>query len=574
MFSVLLSAALLGASILLHELGHYVAAKRRGLFVPRFSIGFGPRLCSWHFRGTEFCLSLLPLGGYVALPQLMELRALEGIYSVPEGYRRSLSARDKIVVALMGPLFNVLLAFFIASVLWIRGMPGPSEEHSTAVGYIFPELPTASGSVANPNLHAGLHLGDVILAVDGHPVRCFGDIRQAVGLGSGRDEQGQATVELQVRRGEAIHSLTLHPLPVLLSGSASENFRSLGIAPASSLTISRILPQSPAAQAGLRVGDQLLSVDGQTLHSLPQLQAHLQEDRPGVQLGLRRDGKEIPLPVRVAEVPVTRAYWKFENRAGQELFCLIPQAPPSRPQSATGLRLEVGFSGGTRSGSSSSLSTGDTLLLPHGLELSSRREIDAWFSQMRKKSLFFQKPDGGICEYPLGDCDVRSVPATTVRRLGIACASGSVWTHVPPWRQMWHYTVQSYRTLRGLLSPHSDIAARHLMGPPGIFRTMQQLAAHHFWNLLAFLVMLNVNLAFLNLLPLPVLDGGHLLLAGLQVLCGQHLPLRWWYRGQALFVLLLLGLMAYVSFHDLRRWADDRRQQNRQRFREQICLPS
>ncbi|MDR3143728.1 MAG: site-2 protease family protein [Puniceicoccales bacterium] len=571
MVSVLLSILLFEASIFIHELGHYLAARRQGLFIPRFSIGFGPKLFSWKFRGTEFCLSLLPLGGYVALPQLAELEALEGSYGIPDTCKQQLSAWDRCFVALMGPLFNLLLALFVASVLWIHGTPGLPEDSSRAIGYILPHLPTPLGDIPNPNLGTGLQLGDVILSVDGQAVSCFEAIQQAIGIGSGHDDQGQATVDLEVRRGDAILPLTLHPVKICPFASRSDSLRSLGIAPTSSLKITAIVPDSPAAKAGLQRGDQLLAVDGQTLYSLQHLQDYIQGVPSDIQLSVRRRGEEISLPAALTDVPISKAYWKLEDSRGEEIFCLIPRDSFSSLNSK-GIegRFEIGFS--AEQHSPSPLAAGDGLILPANLAVFS--DLGEWLSRDRPSSLRFQKSDGSVYEYPLGNYRFQSIAATTIRRLGIECAPEMVWIHLSPWQQIRNYALQSVQTLCSLLSPHSDVALRHLMGPPGIFRTMKTLAAHSLWTLLAFFVMLNVNLAIINLLPLPVLDGGHLIMAGLQKLLGNGFPLRWWQHSQILFILFFLSLMIYASFHDLRRWRDDRREPSTLKFQEQIRLHS
>jgi RIP metalloprotease RseP len=574
MISLFLTLFFFGFSIFIHELGHYLAAKRRGLFVPKFSIGFGPKLISWKIQETEFCISLLPLGGYVALPQLAELKAIEGIYSIPESHKRNLSAYDKILVALMGPMFNFLLALTLASILWIHGVPRFSNEMSTTVGYIFPHLPNPSGMISNPTLAAGLQPGDVILSVDECPVQHFEAIQQAICLGSGHDDQGQATAQLQIRRGDTVQSLTLHPIKIRLSGSASESFRSIGIIPASTLKISRIIADSPASQAGLQLGDQLLAIDGQKLYSLQQLQTYLQEHSSTVQMGIKRGEETITLPIKTSTIALTKPFWKLENKAGQELFCLIPRHLPASPQvNLSEITFEVGFSD-TQGSSSSLLAPGDIWLAPPTAASRPFQDMEQFLSNCGGQTLLFQKSDGSICEYPLGEYDVHHVPETSVQRLGIECHPEMVWVHISPWQQIVNDIQQSYQTLRGLLSPHSDIAARHLMGPPGIFRTMNHLAAHNIWNLLVFLVMLNVNLAMINLLPLPVLDGGHILLAGLQKMAKNRIPMQWWYRGQAVFIFFLLGLMLYVSFHDIRRWTDDYRNRATVKFQEQIHFHS
>jgi RIP metalloprotease RseP len=571
MFSVLLTVFFFAASIFIHELGHYLAAKQRGLFVPKFSIGFGPKIVSWKFQETEFCISLLPLGGYVVLPQLVESEMIEGSYTIPVAYKQHLSAYDKIITAAMGPTFNLLLAFFMASILWIHGTPTLSKKMSTIVGYIFPHLSTSSGKIANPTAISGLQLGDIILSIDDRPVHNFEEIQQAIYLGFQHDDKGQPTVRLQIQRGQSIQYLTLYPTPIALHESSSETFRSIGIIPASPLKVSQITPESPAHKAGILPGDQLLSIDGQILYSLQQLQDYLQKHTSTVHLGICRKGEEITLSMVAAEVFITKPYWRLENQAGQEFFSLIPKHfSTTSSANFAETSLEIGFSTVQRS-ALSTLRAGDTLLLPHTLRVSSFQDMGEFLSATTEKSFLFQKQDGSIYEYPLKDFKVRYVPEITSRRLGIECCPEITQIHISPWIQVKDYATQSYHTLRNLLS-HSDVVAQHLMGPPGIFRVMNNLATHNIWSLLAFLVMLNVNLAIINLLPLPVLDGGHIAFAILQKIFKNHLPTQWWHRGQFLFIILLLFFMLYTSFHDIQRWKHDVQNQRILKFKEQITF--
>ncbi|MDR0444806.1 MAG: site-2 protease family protein [Puniceicoccales bacterium] len=571
MFSILLTVFFFATSIFIHELGHYLAAKQRGLFVPKFSIGFGPKIVSWQSQETEFCISLLPLGGYVVLPQLVDPKAIEGMYTISKRYKQQLSAYDRIIAAAMGPIFNLLLAFFIASILWIHGTPTLSKEMSTTVGYIFPRLSTPSGEIANPTAISGLQLGDTILSIDDRPVHNFEEIQQAIYFSFQHDDKGQATVQLQIQRGQSIQNITLHPINIALQENSSETFHSIGILPASSLKVSQITPGSSAHEAGILPDDQLLSIDDQALYSLQQLQDYLQKHTSTVCLGIRRKGEEITLSMVTAEVPVTKPYWRLENQAGQEFFSLIPKHFPSTSfTNFAEISLEIGFSTVQRP-ALSTLRAGDTLLLPHTLRASSFQDMGEFLSATGEKSFLFQKQDGSIYEYPLKDFKVHYIPEITFHRLGIECYPEIIQVHIPPWTQIKNYTAQSYHTLRSLLS-HSNVVAQHLMGPPGIFRAMNNLATHNIWSLLAFLVMLNVNLAIINLLPLPVLDGGHIVFAILQKTFKNRLPTQWWYRGQFLFIILLLFFMLYTSFHDIQRWKHDVRNRQTLKFKEQITF--
>ena len=109
----------LGFSIFIHELGHFLAAKKRGLIADKFSIGFGPRLFGWHKYGTDFRISLLPLGGYVSLPQLADMGRLEGKEEEKENCEMPpISYTDKMIVAVMGAVCTLIFALLLSVILW------------------------------------------------------------------------------------------------------------------------------------------------------------------------------------------------------------------------------------------------------------------------------------------------------------------------------------------------------------------------------------------------------------------------------------------------------------------------
>ena len=147
----------LGITIFVHELGHFLAAKRRGLVIKRFSIGFGPKIFGWERDGVEYRLSIIPFGGYVALPQLADMGRLEGAEEeIPEKESDEeesddeeeedeneeedehkieqlpkISYADKMIVSVMGAVFNVLFAFVLSCILWFFGYDVPSAQLST-----------------------------------------------------------------------------------------------------------------------------------------------------------------------------------------------------------------------------------------------------------------------------------------------------------------------------------------------------------------------------------------------------------------------------------------------------------
>ncbi len=175
-WSILLVALFFGGSIFVHELGHFLAARWRGVKVERFSIGFGPAIVSWHGRdGVEYRLAWIPLGGYVLLPQLADLGPIEGESEVEVEKLPPVSYASKMIVFVAGALFNVLFAFGLASIIWVIGQPEPNDSATTRIGYVHRTLELPDGSsVPSPAAQAGLKAGDVIRAIDGHPVAGLG----------------------------------------------------------------------------------------------------------------------------------------------------------------------------------------------------------------------------------------------------------------------------------------------------------------------------------------------------------------------------------------------------------------
>src|SRR4249920_2244154 len=160
-FEVLLLFNLL---IFVHELGHFLAARWRGLKVDRFAIWFGKPIWKKRINGVEYALGTIPAGGYVSLPQMATMEAIEGKSESSEQPLPPISALDKIIVAFAGPLFSFLLALAFAVIVWIVGRPVTEAENSTTIGWVDPN---------GPAWKAGLRPGDQITEIAGHRVTQF-----------------------------------------------------------------------------------------------------------------------------------------------------------------------------------------------------------------------------------------------------------------------------------------------------------------------------------------------------------------------------------------------------------------
>jgi regulator of sigma E protease len=449
-WAILLAVFFLCASIIIHELGHFLAARWRGLVVERFSIGFGPRLWGWTSGGVDYRISAIPLGGYVALPQLAGVSSVEGGDS---GYDADklppLSVGNKIIVSAAGPFFNVLFALFLGVIIWMTGRPVDASLQTTSVGYVARELSgEGDAKIPGPAWTAGLRPGDRIVSIDGHGVDNWTSVAQAIATGSG-SKGNERVLTMVVARGA--ETLTLSVNPIL---SPDNGMREIGILPYMPAVIGEVFPNSPAMRAGLLPGDELKALDGEPIEHILAVGKIITKTPPAAHtLSIKRGTQTIDLAITPEMAD-----------AGDG---------PARPM------------------------------------------IGVRWAQEKK-----------------------------------------VVVHENPIRLVYTVVYMTFDVLHALVNPKSDIGVRDMSGPVGIAHALF-LSAEEGIALLLFLVLfINVNLAIVNLLPIPVLDGGHIAFAIAEKFRGKPLPQKFMASSQMVFMVLLLSMMAYVTLHDILREVD------------------
>jgi regulator of sigma E protease len=455
-WSIFLVVLFFGGSIFVHELGHFLAARRRGVRVERFSIGFGPAIWSWRGKdGVEYRLAWFPLGGYVLLPQLADMAAIEGESQSDATRLPPVSYSTKLIVFVAGATFNVLFAFLLATVLWITGVSVAEEDQTTRIGIARPRIEVAPGKIVpGPAYTAGLRTGDTIVAVDGKAVNSFSDVAQLIALGSGRNEQRKPQVAIAYERdGQRMPPVLVQPELV-----GPEEIRDIGVEPAVKVTINDVVAGSAAEQAGVKAGDVLTAIDGRSVNYSSFVEEHLRATNgQPVELSLVRDGS--PLTLRATPRKV------IDPRTNAEV---------------------------------------------HRLGVSLR-----------------------------GSFTIKAV-------------------HIAPWKQVWRLVVLTWRNVISLVSPSSDVGLNKMSGAVGIVRIFYSAAEDGMRSVLALTILININLAIFNLLPIPVLDGGHIMFATIARLRRRALPTSFILTTQSVFMVLLLTMILYVGFFDVRRWSRDR----------------
>ena len=436
----------LGVLVTFHEFGHFWVARRCGVKVLRFSVGFGSPLVRWHDRqGTEFVVAAIPLGGYVKM--LDEREGDVPFEQLDQAFNRK-TVKQRIAIVAAGPVANFLLAILF---FWMIALLG-TQQVRPVIGQVQPDSLAAA---------AGLEAGQEIVAVDGEATPGW----SAVNLQLVRRLGESGVVEVQVRdEGGSLVSTRHVQLRDWLRGvDEPEPLASLGIQPwrpATEPVVSELDPEGPAQAAGVRLGDRLLALGAMPVDDWQQVVDWVRK-RPGEEVTLRlsRGDEQIELPLVLA------AKGEDEARAGY---------------------LGVGVKGGE------------------------------WPERMLHEVSF--GPLEGVAE---------------------------------SLRRTWGMTVLTLDSLKKML--FGELSVKNLSGPITIAKVAGASAQSGVADFLNFLAYLSISLGVLNLLPIPVLDGGHLLFYMVEWVRGRPLSERVQGWGIQIGISLVLGVMLLALVNDLSR---------------------
>jgi regulator of sigma E protease len=414
--------------------------------VERFSIGFGPVLLRWRGRETEYCLSAVPLGGYVKM--MGEENPLEGGPVMPGDPGKAFALKPlwvRFLIVFAGPGMNfVLAAAIFVVVLGTVGRP----VWPAVVGRVDPDGPAAG---------AGLQSGDVVTAVNGRALEYWEDVERAVADSGGRP------LVLGVRRPAGEEAITVTPRAIAIRDPIFKDEREvmdLGAGPKLTPVIGVVNPGSPAERAGLKVGDRVLAVAGQPVFTPDELMQAIQ----------KRPGQSFELVV---------------ERAGQTLTLRVTAAAVA-DKTPTGQEIEVGRIG-------VSIVTRGVSFAPYPPHLA------VWYGLDRT----------------------------------------------------WDMTVITAKGFWKIVS--GQLPFSNLGGPLLIATETGRQAQEGVVPLALFTAAISVNLAVLNLLPVPMLDGGHLLFFLIEAILGRPLSLKKREWAQQAGLVLLLLVIVLVVYNDLMR---------------------
>lgn len=585
-WSIFLVIAFFTGSIFVHELGHFWAAKRRGLKVERFSIGFGPKIFGWTRNGTEYRISLLPLGGYVALPQLADMGAIEGGAESGSKPLPPISYADKMIVSVMGAVFNLIFAFILALVIWVVGQPSSKEQLTNTVGYVSKTINLDPETmIAGPAYEAGVRAGDKILAVDGIKVNGFDDLQQYLVTGTGRSESGKPMVDFTIERDGKTQIITVYPKLIELNSISKDRMRFTGISPEQTLVVGETIKNSPAYLSKLEKGDVLIAANGINLYSLKTLSDILEESpEHKVLLNIKRDNKLLEIPLQAEETAYTKPLGLLTALTDNDEITSLKFLPAyaksvtnelSNPETPSTL---VVFDLSQDNHFFKDIKEGDSLLSINGQTPKSLEEFlqiintispgESVTLVMKRKDIFH------TVVFTPKNLTSALLPAKTHYLIGIQLNPSPLIIHVNPLVQFSNNISMTFRTLGSLFSSGSDLSVSNLMGPPGIIRVLHSFSVVDLRLLIWFVILLNINLAILNLMPIPVLDGGHMVFATIAKLRGKAISPTLIAGIQSTFMIFLFSLMLYISFFDVRRWQGDQELEEKIKYQQALYIPS
>ena len=430
----------LGVLVTFHEFGHYWVARRCGVKVLRFSIGFGKAIWKRIGRdGTEYWIAAIPLGGYV---KMLDEREGEVDPALRDQEFTGKSVWKRIAIVAAGPGFNVI---FTIAALWLMFMLGRSD--------YAPIVTATPDSIA---AEAGIQPGDRILSVNGRQVSTWSDSMDAVGNAL----LALTPLPLTVRHADGQTRELVLPLDRLPAGQPIDQyFGKLGLRLAPPPAIAgTVKPGQPAALGGIQGGDRIVSINGQPVgdfDSLGKLVQSAAATSPRLSIGVLRDGRPLTLAVT--------ATW--ESLGDQPAKWMLGVAPPP-PEPAT----------------------------------------------------------------------VQYSPA---RALGAAFTT------------TWRNTRQTFGMIGEMLSGHAS--TKNISSVIGIAQYANASAQMGLAWFLQFLAMVSLSLAILNLLPIPVLDGGHLLYYLIELVKGSPVSEQAMIIGQYIGLVLLFSLVGWTLFNDIQR---------------------
>jgi regulator of sigma E protease len=548
-------ALLLGALVFFHELGHFLVAKACGVKVLTFSLGFGPKILHFNHDDTQYQLSLFPLGGYVRM-----LGELPGVEIPEEDLPRAFSTQplwQRTAIVLAGPLFNFLLAFVIYAFMF----HGPQTFGDTKIGLV---------SRSEPAWQAGLRPGDKIVAIDGREVKRWIELRDAIATKPGHQ------ISIDYERQGSRHTVVLQTA-VRDSENVFKEHQQHGKVGISLQFIKAIVavldPASPAAVAGIQNGDLIQKIGQTEIHDWYELKKAIEAltDKDSIGVSILRGDKTLSFQITPAQHPPQLEKGLYTSADTLDRYTglvsmdvVVHKVEEGTPAQSAGLlagdrlvMLDLHSAEGKRSSryidvwgmDLAAFSGADARHLytityqrqdriaQQEFRLELREEKDD-LKNVRKRVVFGARHDGSV----LGTYTIE-------REVGLAEAI------LRAGRQVGEDAALIGKGLGMLVQ--GKIGFDAMGGPIMLFVIAEKSAKRGWQEFFRMMGIISVNLGLLNLLPIPMLDGGHLLFFALEGIRRRPPSVRTREYAHIVGLAFILILMVLVFKNDVVKYILD-----------------
>jgi regulator of sigma E protease len=536
---------LLGVLIFVHEAGHFLVGKACGIAVETFSIGFGPSLFRFTRGETRYQISLIPLGGFVKFYGSTRKETVPDEIRGREFYKASLSRRFLTILA--GPLFNFLLAIVVYAGMYGIGVP----DYPPVVGEIVPNSPAAQ---------AGLQFGDIVTQIGEDKITTWKDLQKGI------MKSPQENIDLTVKRGSEIVRLSIVPESIYDGEMIGTKYRGqIGISPGHVPSFVTIADADKLAyQSGLRTGDKISA--------------------------LWSDKSQTPIEIKYwREIPPKLAQLKQSGATAVELQvdraeAIHSELPPKRtikfdlaglPDDLEGLNQALGWEDSQLTIAAAdpenkdALKPGDRIVSWDGkpvrgifdlrdvlvtntkpkAEVVVRREGATQTVTLNLTPIEIQKAEGKVVQYTFNAEFLGTLiqPDIVIER------------YTNPFVALWHATRQVSEqagmiglAVAGLFT--GDMPLQSLGGPISIAKVASDSVKMGWFSFFSALSLISVNLGLLNLFPIPVLDGGQLVMLGVEGIRRRPLSEAAIENFQKIGFVLILALVVMATYNDLSRF--------------------
>jgi regulator of sigma E protease len=533
---------LFGVVVFIHELGHFAVAKLSGVFVERFSLGFGPALFKKTWGETEYAICILPLGGYVK----MRGEDPEEARNAPPDPRSfaQIGPRSRIAIVAMGPIANLILPVFLFSFLFLVGIPTLVSQ----VGWVTPGSPAET---------AGLRPGDRVTAVDGKPIWKWSEMEERV-----RERPGRATPVTVEREGKTL-ALSVTPREEKDTNIFGEEVLvgRIGVSPNSFRAVIGVSnPKSPAGKLGLKTGDVIAAVDGRPVNYFWQAEEMLASNAGGKKVSVERyAGSATDQKPERIEFALPSALESLRSAGVENGELYVREVRPDSVAALKGIR------------------AGDRLVAVNHSPLDSWASFQQMVRQNEGENITLTILRGTakkeIAFVPQDVEDRNTITRERERRKQFGVVSAGIpgdlaqrdERYLNPFKAFIHGTVTTGEmiglTCQGLgrLFTGKLSVKKSLGGPISIFYLAGGSYETGGWtSFIRMMALLSITLGIINFLPVPILDGGHLLFFLIEAVRGKPVNIRIRELAQQVGLVLIIGLMILTFYVDIERYFLDR----------------